>query len=79
MSGSYPGYQTTDRVDVSRPLMLERILRAWELRPEASLCDLLAGALAERAGLGPKERAAVRLMSDAELVEALERAALLGR
>ena len=60
---------STLRNDTRRALTLERIAKAWDKRADLSLGELFAAAL---------DDAAIGLMTDTEIVEAIERYVLLG-
>lgn len=65
-------------IDVRKALMLERLLKAWEKRPELGLGQLLAGALTSAA---PESFVLAHLLrvSDSELAEAVEKFVLMER
>lgn len=70
-----PERRTTDRFDNRRVLTLERIARSWDMRPELSLGQLLAGALA-LGDLDSLTIAKLLRMTDHELADAIDRYAI---
>jgi hypothetical protein len=67
---------TLRSLDVRKPLLFERILRAWEKRPEMTLGQLLSGAVVQSAPEGMVLAHLLR-MTDLELAEAVERFVLV--
>lgn len=63
------------RLDAGKALFLSRLLKAWEKVPDTRLGALIADALGHQGLLTP---AHLELLSDKELIEAIERYVLLG-
>ena len=72
-----PERKTTDRFDNRRVLALERIARSGDLRPELTLGQLIAGALAVLPERDSLTIAKLLRMSDHELADAIDRYVLM--
>jgi len=64
------------RLDVSKPLFLERLLKAWEKRPDLTLGQIISGAVLLTS---PTDMVIAHLLriGDRELAEAVERFVLM--
>ena len=70
-----PTRLTTDKVDVRRALVVDRLVRAWDKQPGMRLGQLIVEAL-EMASAS--DIAALALIDDVGLIERIERFVLLG-